>query len=100
MPPVKNLHALRLRDGKAVSQLLGFRIYAAPLPLPPQLFTAEYRAPEQLQGASSLRTIICRRLLPSALPLKPSGCVDGNRETQRFSFPQPSGSSCSRKLCA
>ena len=56
---------------KAVSQLRGFRIYAAPLPSPPQLSTAEYRDPEQLQGASSLRAVICRRLLPSALPLRP-----------------------------
>jgi len=92
--------ALRRRDGKAVSHLLGFRIFAAPLPLPPQLFTAEYRVPEQLQGASSLRAVICRRLLASALPLSPSGCVNGNRETQRFSFPKPFGSSCSRRLCA
>jgi len=59
--------ALRLQDSKAVSQLLGFRIYAAPLPSPPQLFTAEYRDPEQLQGASSIRAVICHRLLPSAL---------------------------------
>jgi hypothetical protein len=38
------------------------------------------------QGASSIRAVICRCLRPSALPLKPSGCVSGNRETQRECF--------------
>jgi hypothetical protein len=40
--------ALHRMDGKVISQLPGYRIFAAPLPLPPQLFTAGYRDPGQL----------------------------------------------------
>jgi hypothetical protein len=45
-----------------------------------------YRGPVPCRWASSLRAVICRRLLPSVLPLNPSGCVNGNRETQRECF--------------
>ena len=78
--------ALCLRDGKAVSHLLGFRIYAAPLPLPSAWDTPDTGDPVPCRWASSLRAVICHRLLPSVLPLKPSGCVNGNRETQRECF--------------
>jgi hypothetical protein len=40
--------ALHRMDGKVISRLPGFRIFAASLPLPPHLFTAGYRDPEQL----------------------------------------------------
>jgi hypothetical protein len=60
--------ALRLRDGKAVSQLRGFRIYAAPLPSPSAWDTPNTGSPVPCRWASSLRAVICRRLLSSVLP--------------------------------
>lgn len=51
-------------------------------------------------GASSLRAVICRRLLSSTLPLKPSASVVGNRGISTLLFAMPFRSSVSRKLCA
>ena len=42
--------ALHQMVGKVISQLPGFRIFAASLPSPPQLSTAGYRDPGQRQG--------------------------------------------------
>jgi hypothetical protein len=59
------------RTGKAISHLLGFRIYAAPLPSPSARDTPDTGNPVPCRWASSLRAVICRRLLPSVLPLRP-----------------------------
>ena len=63
--------ALRRRVAKAVSHLLLRRLCLVPLPLPPQLSTAGYRDPGQLQGAASLHTpVVAVRFLPPCLPLR------------------------------
>jgi hypothetical protein len=92
--------ALHRMDGKVISQLPGFRIFAASLPLPSARATPEYRDPDLCRWASSLRASICRRLLPSTLPLEPSASVVGNRGISTLLFAVPFRSSVSRKLCA
>lgn len=71
--------ALRLRTAKAIRCLHGFRIDVAPLPSPQPSSPPNTGTPNKRRGASSLRTLICRRLIPSALPLTSSACVSRNR---------------------
>jgi hypothetical protein len=92
--------ALRPRIAKAVRQLHGFRILAAPLPSPGAQDTPDTGSPVPRRRASSIRAGICRRLLPSALPLRPRSPSTVTEEAQRFRFAEPSESSVSRKLCA
>ena len=93
--------ALHRQDGNGISQLPGFRINAASLPLPSARATPEYRDPDLCRWASSLRAVICHRLLPSVLPLKPSGCVSGRPWKLNVNVFKPFGfTDGSRKLCA
>ena len=78
---------LRRRVAKAVSHLLLRSLCLVPLPLPPQLSTAGYRDPGQLQGASSLHTpVVAVRFLPPCLPLRLRKWM--TVATQRFCFRQ------------
>ena len=60
--------ALHRQDGNGISQLPGFRITAASLPLPSARATPGYRDPDLCRWASSLHASICRRLLSSPRP--------------------------------
>jgi hypothetical protein len=83
---------------QSASRLSHFRCFTSLAPRicsPPDTGT-----PNNCRGASSLRAVICRRLLPSTLPLKPSASVVGNRGISTLLFAMPFRSSVSRKLCA
>jgi hypothetical protein len=74
------------QGGQSASRLSHSRRFSS---LAPAVVHRRIQGPRTTgQGASSIRAVICRRSLPSILPLKPSGCVNGNRETQRFCFTQ------------
>jgi hypothetical protein len=91
--------ALRRRVAKAVSHLLLRRLCLVLLPLPPQLSTAGYRDPGQLQGASSLHTpVVAVCFLPPCLPLRLRKRKPWQLNASVFA--KPSGSAVSRKLYA
>ncbi len=91
--------ALRLQDGKAVSCLPACRT--------PLLHFPRQRPIHPGYRSLVLDTRLRRSALSPGPPASafrpassPSVCVSGNRETQRFCFPEPFGSSCSRRLGA